>query len=85
MVFYKIVPASLDFVSLCVPWVFSRFVYEKGLFSVCSSTRPNFFFINHHRHHHHHHHHHHHRRRRRRRRRCRCRYHGRHPNIVIEA
>ena len=81
MVFNKIVPASLDFVSLCVPWVLSRFVYGKGLFSVCSATRPN-FFVNHHRHRHHHHHHH--RRRRRRRRRC-CRYHRRHPTIVIDA
>ena len=43
MVLKKIVPASLDFVSLCVPWVLSRFVYGKGLFSICSSTRPNFF------------------------------------------
>ena len=66
-----------------MPWILSRFVYGNGLFSVYSSTRPN-CFINYH-HHHHHRRRHRRRRRRRRRRWCRCRYHRRHPSIVIEA
>lgn len=72
MVFNESDPTSLDFVSLCMSWVLSRFVYGKGLFSVYSSTRPNFFINYYHQH-------------RRRRRWCRCRYHRRHLSIVIEA
>ena len=85
MVFSKIVPCEVSTSFPCVCLGYFLDLYTGTAYFQFIPQLDLIVFINYHHHHHHRRRHRRRRRRRRRRRWCRCRYHRRHPSIVIEA